>query len=184
VGTYFGGAVGAAVGSAVGAAVGSFVYGAGDAIASGLDPNAGAGDAPLFMQHVRHVVAIVGLRAAQLLRLLCSTSIKEEIAALQRWGAPISDNGYMSQEVAQAISAAVRGTVPPGGGPAGVARAQPLVAAFQKAIFAANAARVAECETAKKQALSSAPSKSSSSGALPVVIGAAAIAGVAWWLLA
>lgn len=172
-GSIIGGPVGAAIGSVVGTAVGSFIYGIGDAIAGGLDPNRGAGDAPMLQRFITRVVAPSPKQTAEALAKQCGTSVDAELAALQHRGVALRQDNATPSDLPKWF-AALRS----GGAPA----ARPLVEAFQRKLFAATAARVAECETKKKVAAES-PPKSSSSAA-PVLVGAAIAAGVAWWLLA
>lgn len=171
-GAVFGGSVGAAIGGVIGNEVGSFVYGIGDAIAGGLDPNRGAGDAPMYMQYVRTTVAPSPIRAAEQLALQCRgatdksrsmllttpNAVDNELDALARWGIALTDEGYSATiggEVQRAMGS---------GGPAGVERARAVVDAFQHQLFAAAAARQAECSTYK--AIGGYSNESSSGGGL------------------
>jgi hypothetical protein len=174
VGAAFGGPAGAVIGSVVGTTVGSFVYGFGEAIAGGLDPG-GGGSGPLMLSNARRTVGPASKLAAEKLAKDCGTGFATEIGALQRRGVPINDDGYVTSTVLRSWS----NTLKPGGG--GPAQLQAQVEAFQRLLFAAVAARVAECET-RKQAAASAPK--SGGGTAPLLVGAAIAAGVAWWLLA
>lgn len=182
-GAVFGGPVGAAIGGVIGNEVGSFVYGIGDAIAGGLDPNRGAGDAPLFMQYVRTTVAPSPIRVAEQLAVQCRgvddrlagkllttpNAVRVQLDALARWGIALTEDGYAANiagEVHRALGS---------GGPAGVARARPLVEAFQRQLFAASAARLAECVTYKQA--NTAPAKKSSIGTV-IVLGIVSAVGV------
>lgn len=178
-GAVIGGPIGAAIGAEIGTAVGAAVFTLGQAISQGLDPNRGAGDAPMFMQYVRTTVAPSPIRAAEYLALQCRgitdkskllttpNAVKIQLDSLARLGVPLSDDGYA---LLPGLTAAMGS-----GGPAGVARARPIVVEFQRTLFAATAARVAECETYKQAG--DTPSSKNSVGAV-IVLGIVSAVGV------
>lgn len=181
-GEIFGGPVGAAIGAAIGQEVGSFIYGIGDAIASGLDPNRGAGDAPMLSRYLWQTVAPSPRRAAELLAVQCRglddrlaskllttpNAVNIQLEALARWGVPLDDKGLPAdyqtwhRRLQRESAATVR----------------PSIEAFQRQLFAASAARLAECITYKESKdIAPAPSKKSSIGTV-VVLGIVSAVGV------
>jgi hypothetical protein len=151
--------------------VGSAVFVLGDAIAGGLDPN--AGNVALFAWRDYVIkVADSPKNVASELAKQCGTTQAAELAALERWGVALEENGT---PLGWGSWTRIRPDTND------LANAKRNVTAFQKQLFAAAAARSAECAALKAQA-SSAPKKSS---AVPLLVGAAAAAGlVAWFLLA
>lgn len=166
-GAALGGPIGAAVGSVVGSAVGSAVFSLVGAIAGGLDPG-GGGPGPLMLSNYRRTVAPAPKLAAEKLATDCGTSFAAEVQGLQRRGMPIDDTAYPTQVVMRSWA----NTLNPGGG--GPTQLQAQVEAFQRLLFAATAARVAECETIKAQK----GAKSSGSMGAVVVLGIVSAVGV------
>lgn len=176
-GAVIGGPIGATIGAAIGTAVGAAVFTLGQAISEGLDPNRGAGDAPMLMQYVRTTVSPSTLRAAEYLAVQCRgvsdktasmllttpNAVRVELDALTRWGVPLSNDGY-------GIVVGLNDAVKYGGAAAG----RPLVEAFQRQLFAATSARLAECKTYQE---TGAPSKKNSPAAV-IVLGVVSFLGV------
>lgn len=163
-GAAIGGPAGAAVGAVVGTAVGSAVFLLGDAIAHGLDPN--YNPAVDFGIEVRKTLGNIRTTAGRLAEQ-CGTTQEAEYQALVRWG--LTDLGLPDGTLGVEWRSMVQTY--------GVDGAKSRLTALQKRAFAAAAARAAECETTRAR------SASQRSIALPLVVGAAAIAGVAWLLL-
>jgi hypothetical protein len=170
VGGPLGAIIGSAIGGIVGGTVGGAVFSLGDAIAGGLDPNRGASIGIEYARWIREQVANSPRVVAEELAAKYGTSVETELDALERWGAPIDDRGYpegweswirqvSNDNFAQKRVAAI---------------------AWQKKLFAATAARVAELEAAQAPV----PPPPRSSSAAPLVVGAAIVAGAAWLLLA